>query len=81
MGGNVGQAYLNLLYAQIQKGQVVSDGDEPFGADAAHRGAETSIQLQHCQLTQQLRTLRCGWLRQVVQSANLTRTFSIMVGY
>ena len=42
----------HLLDSQVEECQVVSDGDDRLGSFAAHRGAETAVELDHHQLIQ-----------------------------
>ena len=51
----------HLLHREVEKGEVISDGDDRLGALAAHRCAEASVQLDDHELVEH--GLRPGLVR------------------
>jgi hypothetical protein len=62
-------AHLDLPHAEVEEGHAFADLDDTLGSDAAHGGAETTVELQNGELVEDCRILALG---QVVVRHDLT---------
>ena len=49
---------LDLADRHVEEGHAIADLDDRLGADATHRGTKATVELQHCQLVEEVDRLR-----------------------